>query len=208
MARRIKEEPIVHQNRIAGEASLLFTKQGIEKTTMDEIAKAAGYSKATLYVYFKNKEAIIDFLALKSMELLKEWLTEALEMKGSSREKMFAMCFALVKYQREYPVLFEMSLRNIGLDLDSESHSYLSQAFVIGEEVNQMVGNYISKGIERGELKKTDNMAETILHIWGHTAGLIKLASEKEAYIQLVCKMSVNEFLKDGFERVYQSISK
>ena len=55
MARRIKEAPIVHQNRIAEKALVLFAKQGIENTKMDEIAAAVGYGKATLYVYFKNK---------------------------------------------------------------------------------------------------------------------------------------------------------
>ena len=55
MARRIKEERIVHQNRIAEQAGILFSQRGINNTSMDDIAKNAGYSKATLYVYFKNK---------------------------------------------------------------------------------------------------------------------------------------------------------
>ena len=50
MARRIKEAPIVHQNRIAQKAMVLFAQKGIENTKMDEIAALAGYGKATLYV--------------------------------------------------------------------------------------------------------------------------------------------------------------
>ena len=34
---------------------MLFMEKGIAATSMDDIAKAAGYSKATLYVYFENK---------------------------------------------------------------------------------------------------------------------------------------------------------
>ena len=67
MARRVKEEPIVHQNRIAEQAMILFAKKGIDNTKMDEIASLAGYSKATVYVYFKNKDDIISFLALQSI---------------------------------------------------------------------------------------------------------------------------------------------
>lgn len=33
-------------------------EKGIAATSMDDIAKASGYSKATLYVYFENKEEI------------------------------------------------------------------------------------------------------------------------------------------------------
>ncbi|HIE30743.1 TPA: TetR/AcrR family transcriptional regulator, partial [Candidatus Poribacteria bacterium] len=36
----------------------LFARFGLKKTTMDEIAKKCGMSKATLYYYFKSKEDI------------------------------------------------------------------------------------------------------------------------------------------------------
>ncbi len=35
-----------------------FTKYGYGKTTLDDVAKEAGLNKATLYHYFKNKEAL------------------------------------------------------------------------------------------------------------------------------------------------------
>lgn len=81
MARRIKEDPSVHQNRIADQAEKLFARMGIESTSMDDIAKAAGYSKATLYVYFKNKEDIVSFLTLRSMSALKSVLSDVIEKK-------------------------------------------------------------------------------------------------------------------------------
>ncbi len=60
MARRKKEPRSVHRDNIASVASELFTERGISSTSMDDIAKAAGYSKATLYVYFATK---IKFIA-------------------------------------------------------------------------------------------------------------------------------------------------
>lgn len=47
-------------------ASALFSEKGITATSMDDIAKAAGYSKATLYVYFENKEEIVGILVLNT----------------------------------------------------------------------------------------------------------------------------------------------
>ena len=49
MARRKKEPRSVHREKIASAASVLFMDKGIVATSMDDIAKAAGYSKATLY---------------------------------------------------------------------------------------------------------------------------------------------------------------
>ena len=56
MGRRKKEPKSVHRAAISSAAATLFSEKGVEHTSMDEIAKQAGYSKATLYVYFKNKE--------------------------------------------------------------------------------------------------------------------------------------------------------
>ena len=56
VARRKKEPQNIHRKNISGAAEQLFMKMGIENTSMNDIAKESGYSKATLYVYFKNKE--------------------------------------------------------------------------------------------------------------------------------------------------------
>ena len=46
MGRRKKEPRSVHREHIASAASKLFMEKGIGATSMDDIAKAAGYSKA------------------------------------------------------------------------------------------------------------------------------------------------------------------
>ena len=70
MGRRKKEPPSVHRSQIAQAASALFLEKGTAAVSMDDIAKAAGYSKATLYVYFENKDEIVSALTLDSMKKL------------------------------------------------------------------------------------------------------------------------------------------
>ena len=207
MARRIKEAPIVHQNRIAEKALVLFAKQGIENTKMDEIAAAVGYGKATLYVYFKNKEDIVSFLALQSMEKLRYALSMAMEKEGSVKETFFGLCNALVTFQEEYPTFFERSLQYIQVQ-KGEEKSYLGQAYKIGEEINQIVISYLQKGIASGDLKPVENYFTTIFLLWGMIAGIIKLAAEKEEYLLLAGNMTKKEFLRTGFEKIYWTISR
>ena len=49
-----KENRLVRFNRqnILEAAERLFAEKGVRQTTMDDIAKAADYSKSTVYVYF------------------------------------------------------------------------------------------------------------------------------------------------------------
>ena len=97
MARRKKEPKSVHRENIAAAASALFMEKGITATSMNDIAKAAGYSKATLYVYFENKEEIIGFLVLDSMkrlysinEKIKDFLVSGMK-KGDLRDDIKIM---------------------------------------------------------------------------------------------------------------------
>ena len=51
-------EDIDIKNRIIEVAQDIFKKYGFRKSTMDEIAAAAGKGKSTLYHYFKSKEEV------------------------------------------------------------------------------------------------------------------------------------------------------
>lgn len=206
MARRMKEEPIVHQNRIADEAEKLFSKHGIDNTSMDEIAKMAGYSKATLYVYFKNKEEIVSFLSLKSMSKLRDAISKAVDSSEGSRAKFIAICRALADYQNEYPEYFDMSLRYITIDTNDKENSFYNQAYKVGEEINAIISAYLKAGKENKEILVEENTFVTVFHMWGMISGVIKLASEKKEYIEMTGKLSKKKFLEDGFEKIFKII--
>ena len=204
MARRIKEEPIVHQNRIAEKAAKLFSQKGIDNTSMDEIAKSAGYSKATLYVYFQNKEEIVSFLTLKSMSKLRVVIVNALDGENHTGEAFLSMCFALADYQEEYPDFFDRTLNYIQIDTNEEDNSLLNQTYKIGEEITRAIAGYLEAGVRKGELCACKNDFELIFQMWGMISGLIKLAKEKEEYIKLAGNITKKEFLQDGFEKIYR----
>ena len=47
------------RSRLITAAETCFDRYGIAKTTMDDVARAAGVSRATLYRYFADREALI-----------------------------------------------------------------------------------------------------------------------------------------------------
>jgi len=62
---REKEQRI---QSILGEAKKLFFSKGYRETTMDEVALEAGFSKATIYQYFKSKDDLYFSLLLPVAE--------------------------------------------------------------------------------------------------------------------------------------------
>ena len=207
MARRIKEDAIVHQERIAKGAMTVFANKGIANTTMDDIAKEAGYGKATLYVYFKNKEDIVSFISLYSMRILRDSLKGAIEENGTSKDIFMGICNSIEKFYDEYPDFFRRTIKYIEINTRDDG-SWLSQTYQVGEEINQIILDFLEKGARKGDLVQSDNYKETILNMWGMVPGIVELASEKEEYIRIAIATDKENFLKRGFENIYRVIAK
>ena len=58
LSNRKKREREVRKEAIIAGALKVFNQLGIDKTTMDQIAKESGFGKATLYYYFSSKEEV------------------------------------------------------------------------------------------------------------------------------------------------------
>lgn len=208
MARRKKEPKSVHREKIASDASVLFMERGIAATSMDDIAKAAGYSKATLYVYFENKEEIVGILALDSMKKLYHYIASALEQQQTTKEQYNFICRGLVQYQEEFPFYFKMVLDKINIDF--EHHDYLleeKETYQIGEEINEKIKEFLISGIDKGDLRSDLKIMPTIFVFWGMLSGLIQLAENKEEYIEKAMGLSKVKFLEHGFHMLYCSIA-
>ena len=208
MARRKKQPRSVHRETIASAASVLFMEKGIIATSMDDIAKAAGYSKATLYVYFENKEEIIGLLVLDSMKKLYDYIASALEKQETTKARYDLICFGLVRYQEEFPFYFKMVLDKINIDF--ESQDYLpeeKETYQIGEEINEKLKDFLTSGMEKGDLCNDLKIMPTIFNFWGMLSGLVQLATNKEKYIKNAMNLSKDQFLKYGFDMLYSSIA-
>lgn len=207
MARRKKEPKSVHRQNIASAASRLFMEKGIEATSVNDIAKAAGYSKATLYVYFENKEEIVSLLVLESMKKLYEHIVSALEQQEETKARYDLICQSMVKYQQEFPFYFKIVLDKINIDF--ENQNYLpeeKETYQIGEEINDKIKDFLISGIEKGDLRHDLKIVPTIFSFWGMLSGFIQLTTNKEEYIKSTMDLSKNQFLEYGFQMLYDSI--
>ncbi|SDA74442.1 transcriptional regulator, TetR family [Butyrivibrio sp. INlla18] len=196
MARRIKEEPSVHRKRIADAAEKLFITYGIEKTTVSMIAESAGYSKATIYVYFENKEEIVAYLVLNSMALLKKEIYEHTSKDSRHKENYYGVCEGIINYKKKYPMYFSLLQDVINVDFsagkyfESEKDTYIQ-----GEEIN----NYISELFALG-----DDAFVVIFTFWASICGILSMADKKTEYIEKQAKVSKKEFVQLELERLYR----
>lgn len=207
MGRRKKEPENVHREAIASAAERLFMMHGIQSATMDDIAKEAGYSKATLYVYFQDKEGLVNYLVLKSMEMLCSRMRDAVSKPAPAKESYRRICQTLADYQEQYPLYFSLALGEIHMDMEPEySRPVEMEIFKTGEQINDVLSTFFSNGIHNGELRSNGPILQTVFLFWGALSGLIQMAANKSAYIEKAMGITKQKFLEDGFEQLFHLI--
>ena len=60
MARRTKEEAQATRNRILDTAEMVFQRRGVSRTTLQEVAEAAGVTRGAIYWHFKDKAELFN----------------------------------------------------------------------------------------------------------------------------------------------------
>ena len=133
----------------------LFLKNGVEHTSMDDVAHALGVSKPTVYEHFPSKKKLLDEVfdaATKDVEL--GWLEQARQTSMPFDEflRMTAlMCVEFVRTPRKVEA-YQMVVR------EGPRSAVLRDAFLsyLGRPTAIMMRKVIKAAIERGECRKVD----------------------------------------------------
>ena len=86
---------------ILSAAKKLFSRYGLEKTTMEDIAKAAGKGKSSLYYYFKSKEEVYAEVIRKEIAGLKTIIRKAIEEEDDPYNKFTRFVGTRLNYLNE-----------------------------------------------------------------------------------------------------------
>ena len=82
------------RNKLIEVARMLFAKNGIEETTMNDIALASGKGRRTLYTYFKSKEDIYEAVVQYELDLMAEKMAEVAKQEMDPEDKLVALIYA------------------------------------------------------------------------------------------------------------------
>ena len=106
--RKAKEREDLWELILQG-AKKLFVEKGIEQTTIRSIADAINYSVGTVYVYFKNKDAILHALHTQGfLELSGQF--SVLSNVADPMERLRAMGRVYIKYALQNPDMYNLMM--------------------------------------------------------------------------------------------------
>lgn len=207
MARKVEPALVeINRNRIVSVAKDLFYTKSIALCTMDDVAKAAGMSRSTLYVYFKNKEEIVNYISLEAMHYLYDSLERQIGPGlGSLKEQYMKICNTLLELKEKYPLNYQVAIGEIPVDSESLSKDWmLQEIYDTGEKIKQLI---IDALVSYGHTASKTGFYKNIFILWGSINGLITLAENKQHYIEKSMKMTKEEFIQEGFEKLFKAIN-
>lgn len=82
-------------------ARQLFAKNGLANTTMNDIAKASGRGRRTLYTYFKSKEEVYTAVIEGELDRLSDRLDEVAAKQISPHEKVIELIYTHLSMIKE-----------------------------------------------------------------------------------------------------------
>jgi AcrR family transcriptional regulator len=135
----------------------VFGKHGLSAARLDDVAKEAGVSKGTIYLYFENKEAlfreVIRAKIITHIEDAERTTRERIDHPDALRE------FAHRHWEFVTSTVFQTMYQLV----TSELTRFPDLALFYGEEVIhrslRLIAALLERGMEKGELRRTDPVA-------------------------------------------------
>jgi AcrR family transcriptional regulator len=143
-----------------------FGEKGLHEARMEDIAARAGLSKPALYLYFRNKDAIIGSLLRFFFEREMRGVRRLQEAPGSARGRLDAMVNQFARMLEHMQVAMPLLLEFYGVAAREASvREFLTEAY---QEFHDILTDVLERGVAAGEFRSMDasSVAFTLIALY------------------------------------------
>ncbi|MGB8647631.1 MAG: TetR/AcrR family transcriptional regulator [Anaerolineae bacterium] len=140
------------KDKVLRAALELFGRYGFKKTTMDEIAEAAGMSKRTVYEVFKGKENILAELVMSEALHFRKMLIGRIKPLSDPVEKLELFCNLSTDYFDKNPFLGQVLF-----DREDLYEPFLGgEIHTVEAGMRDIIANLLREGMRKGVFREMD----------------------------------------------------
>ncbi|MEJ7588835.1 MAG: TetR/AcrR family transcriptional regulator [Ferruginibacter sp.] len=139
----------VNKERIIRDKALkMMVEEGLNGFSMQKLARAAGVSPATIYIYFKDKEDLVLQLSREAGQKMVDITLKNFDPSMTFSEGLKVQWINRTKYCMKYPDQMNF--------LEQLRHSPYSDRLtaMMSEKFKQAMGSFVANAIQRKELVK------------------------------------------------------
>ena len=176
--RREREQEDLRQ-KILDAASEMFAEDGYESVSMRKIADKIDYSPTTIYLYFKDKNDLLNQICEETFaKLIKDWqkIEDKTDDPLTGLRKAMA---AYVEFGFKYPNHYEVTFTNPLYDYLGEDEQPFEGS--MGQKAFEHIVSQVSKSMEAGQIKQGD-VATISQLIWAMGHGIVSLMNSQKDF--------------------------
>ncbi|MFZ6638613.1 TetR/AcrR family transcriptional regulator [Undibacterium sp. TC4M20W] len=181
----------------------LFVERGFAATRLDDVARAAGVSKGTLYLYFSSKEELFKAVVRESIVPLIGEAESVIEQFEGNSEELFRLIM-----KTWWGSIGNTKLSGLPKLMMAEAGNFPELARFYQEEVinrgENLVMTMLKRGMARGEIRSVDVEIDAriliapmiMMMIWKHSQGVCNIEPDKlDTYLEHYIELSLHSLL-------------
>lgn len=155
--------PVDHEVRgqIVTAATEHFSRYGYEKTTVSDLAKAIGFSKAYIYKFFESKQAIGEMICSNCLKEIEADIGAAIAGADSPAEKLRRM----FKASTESSLRLFFQERKLYEIAASAATERWQSVVTYEERVQQLISEVVQLGRQSGDFERKTPLDEAVMAI-------------------------------------------
>jgi AcrR family transcriptional regulator len=205
IADRRQREKEQRKKEILDAAERLFFSRSYKDVSMDEIAREVELNKATIYLYYKNKETLFATIVLRGIQILKERYMGCMEKQVPGIIKVVLMGQAYYQFSKEYPDYLRM-IHFYGSEQFSRENPCTAEIGKGYGTCRMILRDAVQEGIDDGTIRADLDPFLASMYLMISFMGILSMENKWKLVIEAE-GFSYEQFTREFFRFIIPSIS-
>lgn len=201
-----KQEKEQRCEYIIDAAEKLFLDKGYDNVPMNDIAHEIGVNRATLYLYFKNKDSLYFAVLLRGLNLMRDAFLKAIKEDQNGLERLIELCKAFFRYYRKYPEYYRELCYMRARSFDISQIENANEQMIVAQELMDAICNSIKMGIDDGSIKKDLEPVKTAVFVVNNCEKFVNPGPDMLGLLG-IHDITLEQYIKYSFDLLISTIS-
>lgn len=205
LSRREKEKR-TREAEIIAAAEKVFYVKGFDGASMDEVAKAAQFTKRTVYQYFTNKEELYFAIAIKGFKQLLSYFEAAIAKGETGFEKIRLSGLAYYQFYKDCPDAFRLLNHCRFTKIKAEESPIHQEMMVLEKMMFEMFTKAMESGKADGSIRSDLDARKGAYFVVSVSIGFLNMFSEAGMGFGQHYALDQEEFILFGLDLLCDAI--